>query len=256
MSTGKSELVLNTDGLTAEGTAPPALGADGKPVVPVAPERTYGGFKTVEELEAAYAAGTPPVVPVVDDKAPKGPLEIEDGGDEGDDDGVADALAKAGLSHDDFNKEFAAEGKLSEDSYGKLAKAGYPKAMVDVYVRGLQAEQAAYTAAIYGPVKDEAGYTSLLTWAKTGATAAEKTAFNEAVTSGDPARASMAVTAMASKMAGKGGLLNGKTTVPGDGVQPFASNTEMVTAMRDPRYRKDPAYRKGVENRLRVSPAF
>ena len=66
----------------------------------------------------------------------------------------------------------------------------------------------------------------------------------------------IAVTAMASKMAGKGGLLNGKTTVPGDGVQPFASNTEMVTAMRDPRYRKDPAYRKGVENRLRVSPAF
>src|SRR3954468_23088707 len=52
---------------------------------------------------------------------------------------LAQGLANAGVSINDFQAEYARDGKLSDESYAKLAKAGYPRQFVDDHIRGQEA---------------------------------------------------------------------------------------------------------------------
>jgi hypothetical protein len=52
---------------------------------------------------------------------------------------------------------------------------------------------------------------------------------------------------------GEPNLLNTVTGAAGDGVQPFANRSEMVEAMRDPRYANDPGFVQQVQQRLAIS---
>lgn len=214
---------------------------------------TYGGFNTVEELVAAYEAAK---APKQDEGGTQGDSQGDKGGDDANaDDTVSDVLKSAGLDQDEFTNEFAENGELSEKSYEKLAKAGFPKEMVDIYVEGLKSSQNAYNAAVFAPAGGEQGYTALVEWAKSNASADEKRAFNEAVSSGDPTRAAMAVQGLMAKKGGsRGSFLNGKTGAgAGPDIQPFQSLQQVTAAKRDPRYRTDPAYRAEVSARLRAS---
>lgn len=222
-------------------------------------ERTYGGFKTVEELEAAYAASQKPA----DDKPgtnadrviPEGGDEGNEG-DEGGDDGVSDVLKAAGLNQEDFSKEFADTGKLSDESFTKLEKAGFSRDMVRVYLAGLTAEQTTYEAALYAPAGGKDKYVEATKWAAKNFNATEIKAFNDAVTSGDSARASLAVSGlMARARGGKPSLINGRANGE-PAAQAFRSEAEVTKAMADPRYRTDPAYRADIAARLRVSDVF
>lgn len=254
---GKSEVTVSLDGITQDGQQPgqgapqdtqqTADGGQGDG----GGERLFGGkFKSVEELEAAYAELSKPA----DDKGGKGgPATIDDASE----DDARDALARAGLNLDDFANEFNTTGSLSEDSYKKLQDAGYPKELVDVYVDGLRARVQSYEAAVYAPAGGKDGYAALIQWAKTNLNAEQKRAFNEAVQSGDAGRASLAVQGLVALRGGNGRLLNGKTAAGADvGPKPFQSAAQVVEAMRDPRYHRDPAYRKEVSERLAVSPLF
>jgi hypothetical protein len=51
-------------------------------------------------------------------------------------------------------------------------------------------------------------------------------------------------------------LLNGFAPAGGDAVVGYRSTAELTTAMSDPRYAKDPAYRKDVEAKLAASKLF
>ncbi len=248
---GKSETVVKLDETQPQGgqQKPEAgAGGDGGDQQP----RLYGGkFATVEELEAAFAAAQQPA----DDKGGEGgsSLEIE----ETTEDDARDALSKAGLNLDDFASEFNSNGKLSDESYEKLAKAGYPKDLVDVYVDGLGARRANYENTVFAAAGGADQYKGLVQWAKTNLNADQKRAFNEAVTSGDAQRAALAVQGIVALRGGSGRLIAGKTAPNADiGPKPFLSQTQVTDAMRDPRYARDPAYRKEVAERLRVSNLF
>lgn len=243
---GKSEMLLNTGGGNeGDGTNTEATGTQ--------EQNQYGGFASLEELVAAYQS------------TQNASKEVEgDGkGDEGagkkpgtiaDDEAVSDALKGAGLDQDVYTREFEETGTLSEDSFKQLEKAGYSKQTVDVYLDGLRARQAAYSAAVFAPAGGEKGYGELLSWAKTGLTAEEKRIFNEAVSSGDAALAAMAVRDAMAKRGTKATLLNGKQQANLDaGPKPFQSQRQVTEAMSDIRYKRDPAYRKEVAERLRVT---
>jgi len=243
---GKSEMLLNT-GAGNEGDNSTNTNDEGA-------QNQFGGFATVEELVAAYeAAKTTPKgdegdAGKTDEGAGKKPGTIDD------DAAVADALKGAGLDQDVYTREFEETGTLSEDSFKQLEKAGYSKQTVDVYLDGLRARQAAYSAAVFAPAGGEKGYGELLAWAKTGLNAEEKRIFNEAVSSGDSALAAMAVRDAMAKRGTKATLLNGKTQKTQDaGPQPFLSQRQVTEAMSDIRYKRDPAFRKEVAERLRVS---
>lgn len=227
------------------------------PEVEAPAEVTYGGFKTPEELVAAYEAlktpakieGTEVVDPPAEVEKPA--LEIPAG-----DEGAQKVVEGAGLDWAALNTEYAESGKLSEETYASLEKAGLPRVEVDTYIRGKQADADAYDAAVYGTAGGTEAYGSLIEWAKTNLTDAEKIAFNESVTSGNPAKAKLAVEALAGRHAAKRGappssLLNGKKAATG--VQPFKSQVEVTAAMRSPAYKSDPAFRAEVVERLRLS---
>ena len=144
--TERTEIVLNVE----------------PPVEAVAPteEVTYGGFKTVEELVAAHAeltakqtTPTKTAEEIAADEAAalaanegdKPALEIPAG------DGDAQKVVEgAGLDWDALNAEYAKDGKLSEETYAKLAKSSIPRNAVDTYIQGKQAQADAYDTAVYG----------------------------------------------------------------------------------------------------------
>jgi len=253
--TEKSEITMNTTEASAAAAAAATEAA-------AASETTYGGFKTVEELVAAHAELTAKqtVTPSAEEAAAaaaaantetKPALEIPAG-----DEGAQKVVEGAGLDWAGLNTEYAEKGKLSDDTYASLEKAGIPKAEVDTYIRGKQAEVDAYDAAVYGTAGGTEQYMSLLGWAKENLAEAEKVEFNAAVTSGNPARAKMAVEALSARHAAKrgsppGSLLNGKKAPTG--AAPFKSQVEVTAAMRTPQYKNDPAFRAEVMERLRLS---
>ena len=155
-----------------------------------------------------------------------------------------------------FFNEVAEKGALSEASYEELTKAGYPKHVVDQYLRGAQAEQAAQNASV-SEIKalagGEDGYGAMALWMSANLDEAELAEYNEAVNSGKKSVVQYAVKAMNEKyMAAEGGkspqlLGGGNSPTPGD---TFTSQKEVSIAMRDPRYKNDPAYRKSVQDKV------
>jgi len=229
-------------------------------------EVTYGGFKTVEELVAAHAALTATQTTpaktaeeIAADEAAalettegdKPTLEIPAGDDE-----AQKVVEGAGLDWDALNAEYAKDGKLSEETYEKLAKSSIPRDAVDTYIQGKQAQADAYDAAVYGTAGGAEAYGSLVSWAKSALSESEKVAFNDSVTSGDPARAKLAVEALTARHAKTHGtppqnLLNGKKAATG--VEPFKSQAEVTVAMNSRQYKTDPAFRAAVVERLALS---
>nr|WP_255483645.1 hypothetical protein [Rhodanobacter sp. A1T4] len=162
----------------------------------------------------------------------------------------------AGLDWDALNAEYAKDGKLSEETYAKLAKSSIPRNAVDTYIQGKQAQADAYDTAVYGTAGGQEAYGSLVSWAKSALSDSEKVAFNDAVTSGDAARAKMAVEALTARHAKTHGtppqnLLNGKKAATG--VEPFKSQAEVTAAMNSRAYKTDPAFRATVVERLALS---
>lgn len=221
-------------------------------------EKLYGGqFKSVEELEAAYAAATKPAdPPKADDLAVKKTEGEGTGEGEGATDGeVANALKAAGLDQAKYTEEFATTGDLSEASLAELEKAGFPREMTSVYLEGLKAQRNAYTTAIFSEAGGESGYKAMIAWAGANLSDGEIEAFNKAIQSGDAASAKLAVGGLAAKhrASARPSLLHGKSGAGTDSVQPFANATERRQAVNDPRYRHDAAYRKSVQARIAVS---
>ncbi|WP_369933917.1 capsid assembly protein [Xanthomonas tesorieronis] len=224
----------------------------------------FGGYSSVEELVAAHAAlkatqveptGNSGLTAKKEEEASAG---AEDKGDESatTDEAAADALKAAGLDQTVFTKEFAETGTISAESFASLEKAGFQKDLVEVYLDGLKARQATYEASIFAPAGGKDGYTKLLQWAGKNLEDADIDAFNSAVTSGDAARAKLAVAGLAAQAKqGTPTLLTGKAGAA-DGVKPYASRAEVQEAIRNPKYRTDPAYRDAHMARLRVSSLY
>ena len=229
-----------------------------------------GKFKTNDDLLAAYQA-----------------LETKLGANDGDADGeeeastetgtaeeasgseegsfpkeVREELTAAGVDMDKASAEFDETGTLSEDTFKALEKSQYSRPMVEAYLEGLKtiaasSEAAAQvTEANINEVKAAAGegnsFEELQAWIKTGADEADRTAYNEAVSTGDLATAKAAVADMAAKRAAdvgsEGKLLGGQGDVPAN--EGFANEAEYLEAMKSPQYKTSEAYRSAVYEKL------
>ena len=96
------------------------------------------------------------------------------------------------------------------------------------------------------------GYSEMMAWAKSNLPADEITMFDEVVNQNDPKSAYFAVKSLHYRYSDtqgvEGKLLTGKAAPSVDAG--FRSQQELVTAMSDPRYDKDPAYRQEVIQKL------
>jgi len=154
----------------------------------------------------------------------------------------------------ELSEEFDATGDVSEESRERLAQAGIPRAMIDTYVNSQKVVAEQVVQQTFESVGGEENYNSMLSWAAQNLPDQEIDAFNDLVNA-DQATMRMAVNGMYARFVQAQGvpLLQGETgnTIPNSGA--FQSRAQVVEAMSDPRYKKDPAYRQQVYNRLQNS---
>ena len=95
----------------------------------------------------------------------------------------------------------------------------------------------------------------MLKWASSNLTEKEVDMYDSVMDGGNPSAIYFAVQALVSKY-GEATGTDGKLLTGGkssDAVAGFRSQAELVTAMNDPRYESDPAYRNDVISKLERS---
>lgn len=240
------DLVDKSAQIPSDNLADPQLSSESRPEW--LPEK----FKSPEDMAKAYSelesklGGNKPA----DDATPSDKPQVPENPQE--------ALQKQGLDMNEFSQEFAQKGELSQESYEKLAKAGFDKNLVDDYIAGQQARAAQFEGTIKAEVGGDERYGEMVEWAKANLTPAEITAYNNAVSSGNAEQAKLAALGLSAKF-GKavgqepGRLLGGQKAGAED---VFESTAQVTKAMADPQYRNDPAYRAKVQAKLARSQVF
>ena len=106
-------------------------------------------------------------------------------------------------------------------------------------------------------IKNSAGgdqaYANIINWAKSNLPQEKITAFDEVVNTGSVQAIQLAVSGLKSEYDNANGvegrMVTGKTA-PNNSGDTFRSQQELVAAMNDPRYDRDPAYRQDVIEKL------
>tara|TARA_R100001230_G_C5649635_1_gene154941 strand:- start:216 stop:959 length:744 start_codon:yes stop_codon:yes gene_type:complete len=109
--------------------------------------------------------------------------------------------------------------------------------------------------ALKNSVGGEQQYSQLMQWANENLDSSEIDRFDSVIDSGDVNAAYFAIQALSYKYGDsvgvEGKLVQGKA--PTDGYKGYKSQAEVVAAMQDPRYDRDPAYRQEVMAKLERS---
>ena len=221
------------------------------------PEGLPEKFNSVEELAKSYSElekklgeQSQPTKESVDpvskaeikkEEQPKSDLDI-----------ATKAVDSAGLNMDSLAEEYAKDGKLADNSYKSLEKAGIPKEYVDRFIAGQQAIADQQSASVKNMVGGAESYDAMSEWASNNLSETEKQAYNTAVNSKDLEAVKLAVVGLKARYAQATGsepkLVEGKASPSGE--QGFSSWAQVTQAMSDPRYAKDPAYQAEVKNKL------
>ena len=170
---------------------------------------------------------------------------------------VDQLLDERGLVFSVFQQEYNETGQLSEDAYLALQEAGIEPQMVDTWIQGQEAIADQQIDSIYNMVGGEQAYNSMLEWAGNNLQPWEMDAFNNQIESLD-ANSMFAVQGLIARMQNDEGsapmLYQGE---PSQYSAPkYDSLAQLTSAMSDPRYASDPAYRREVTSRLNNSELF
>lgn len=199
--------------------------------------------------------------PMEDRPSPEQQVEAQDNPEaqeapEENQEGEAVTEAPEGLDVTKYSNEYFESGEISEASYKELADQGIPKELVDTFMVGMQALQQQRGAQLHEAAGGQEAYDGLVAWGTANLPQEQIDAFNgavdRAIQSGDMTGASMIIAGLKAQMGAAPQYVTANTESTGTS-NGYRSTAEMVQAMRDPRYAKDPAYRADVENRLRLS---
>lgn len=254
---GEAVVTVNDPNLTvAKVDSTPAVPAT--PADPNRPAWLPEKFKTAEDMAKSYKEletklGTPKVeAPSAEPAKPAaGVPQVTTP------DAAAKTVQDAGLDMAALSTEYNKDGALSQTTYDALAAKGIPKATVDLYIEGQKARVEQYTNTLAEGVGGRDKLNTLLLWAGTAVDAKEIESINTTLTSGNEALSKTVLAGLQARYVAAVGqdptLVTGAEGVRGTGPQAFKSSAEVVAAMRDARYKTDPAYRAEVAKRLETS---
>ena len=245
------EQAATTPAATPEGIPAKFIGADGAV--------DYAGMaKAYSALEAKMGAGEPE--PTEEPAVEATPVTYGSA--------VDTAIGAAGMTPAEMNKEWMDNGSLTDATYAKLDTAGFPRTVVEAYIKGISestSDNVAQQQVADQQVKDvqetvggEQQYNSMLNWASANLNESEIVAFDTAVTSGDPATMNLAVAGLNAKYKQAEGY-SGKLTLGGQAgnqTDVFNSPQEMAAAMTKARNSRDPAQVAMVEQKAMRSNVF
>ena len=150
-------------------------------------------------------------------------------------------------------------GQITPEMHNQLTGAGIAKEAVDAYLAGRAKDMGMNAAvsqtdinAIHQSVGGEAKYKSLMDWASNNLSEEAIKSFDNLVNTGDPGSIQLAVDGLQAKYNDvngyEGRMLQGKPSKTNTDV--FQSQAQLIEAMNDKRYDRDPAYRKAVIDKL------
>ena len=237
----------------------------GTAMVEAQDELLAGKYKDAQELEKAYVElqkklgdkGTEDSSKAGDSEDSE-EVESEEGSENEDEadvdtskDGFLDTLWEEATSKDDYSKETLEE--LSNMDSVDVA---------DMHLRYRQQVEESrpeiteqQVTELKGVAGGEQQYGEMLQWAKDTLNPQEIQMFDTVMERGDPLAAFFAVRSLAYRYQdsqGRDGKMITGTAPRGDGSQ-FTSQAEVVEAMSDPRYDRDPAFRQKVMKKLERS---
>ena len=158
-------------------------------------------------------------------------------------------------------EEFNSKGELSAETLAQFEQMS-SKELVQAYFeyeQGLPAMDAPQSVelsqgdinTIQNSVGGEAAYQQLVGWAAQNFSEAEIQAFDNVVDSGNVAAINLALAGLQARYTDangyEGNMIQGKAAAPAD---TFKSQAEVVRAMSDPKYDRDPAYRDEIMQKL------
>jgi hypothetical protein len=236
-------------------------------------ELLAGKYKSVEDLEKAYkelqsklGRGESTTPDTEDDDT----TTAADDQAEDDDKPAGDAreiygdliggkLDEAGIDFQEMNVRWQQSGTLESGDYDQLAEAGFNRDMVDAYLSGLQYKAAQDTAlsvkevtSIKESLGGEAEYNKMIQWAGANLPPEEVEGFNQIINTQPMSAVKMAVAGLHARYTAVEGrepkLIGGRASKGSS--DKFESTAQLVEAMSDPRYSKDPAYQRRVQEKL------
>ena len=220
-------------------------------------ELLAGKFKDAEELEKGYIElqkklGAP------EEKAEEDVTETKDEKVE-----EKEEDKKVDTSFLNTLWDEAVENKVSKETLEQLENMK-PQDIAEMYLKQRQElqEQQPQSELTEDNIKDlkaivggDEEYTSMMGWAKENLKSAEVDMYDQVMDQGDPLAAFFAVQALTYRYQDAKGvdgqMLQGKA--PTDKGDAFKSQAQVVKAMEDPRYDKDPAYRQEIYDKLERS---
>jgi hypothetical protein len=158
------------------------------------------------------------------------------------------------------------KGEITDDMYKTLEDTGLSRASIDSYLAGRAAESGYNTSQtadltdaevtrIQTSVGGEAQYNKMIGWASENLEPTTLEAFNSMIGNGDFNTVQLAVNGLKAQYENaegyEGKMLTGKPAKSSRDV--FRSQSEVVQAMSDLRYERDPAYRQDVYDKLERS---
>jgi len=220
-------------------------------------ELLAGKYENAEQLEEAYLE-----------------LQRKLGSDDDDDEVEDTTLDEDEVEYDEnvvagietiqsaSDEYYANEGQLSEETMEKFGEMS-SKDLVEAYmaIQENADPDANYPdisdsdlSTVYNSVGGEEQYNQLTSWAAENMDDSALDAFNSIINQGNPVAIQIAVAGMKAEYDNaegyEGRMLQGKAAKSMDG---FRSQAEVVEAMSDPRYDRDPAYRQDLYDKLERS---
>ena len=170
---------------------------------------------------------------------------------------IKNDLAKHNIDFDALGEEYQNNGELSKESIDKLEKAGYPKAMVDAYLDGLQATTEKFVNRIYSMAGGKENYEKIIGFIKTQPESVIN-AYNATITQGNLNQIELALNGIKAQMKTAYGtsnptLMGGVATSTAEG---YTSMEQMTKDMADPRYQVDPKFTRSVMMKIKNATIF
>ena len=220
-----------------------------------------GKYKSAEDLEAAYLSLQKKLG---QEETNEEEGEEADGEEEGSDEEVSEYAPAVSLITDASEEYYANDGQLSEETisrFSEMSSQDLVNAYLEIQANNPQAQTQAVEMSdaqvnsIQNAAGGEANYNRVIEWAASNLPEAQIDAFDSVVDSGNPAAIGIAFQGLQSKYneanGYEGRMLQGKAADSNGDV--FRSQAQLVEAMSDPRYDRDPAYRQNIASKLERS---
>ena len=223
-----------------------------------------GKYKSAEELENAYLSLQKKLGQTEEEEVD---YESTDEGyeeEEGSDEEVSEYAPAVNLINDASEEYYANDGQLSEEtieSFSQMSSQDLVNAYIEIQKNNPQAPtqgvelSEAQVNQVQNACGGEANYNSVVDWAASNLTDEAINAFDSVVDSGNPMAISIAFKGLQNEYneanGYEGRMLQGRAASSAG--ETFRSQAELVSAMGDPRYETDEAYRDDVLRKLDAS---